>query len=306
MLGIARPALAQAGWPGQPIRLVVPFAAAGGTDLAARVIADHLSRILPQRVVVENRTGGGVTVGTDLVARAAPDGHTLLYTTIAHSVLRATVRRLPFMPEALVPVILVGAVPMVLVTSRTVPAETLQGFVAWARRRPDGIDAATSGPGSSPHLALVLLQRLTGMPMTFIVYRGSATTFSDLASERIQLAAPVGFAMAQDPRFRPLAVTTRTRAALMPDLPTAEEAGLPGYEAYTWHMLMAPPGTDPALVATINTAFRSAVANPEVSARLAAQEMTPMAGSPAEAAAFLATETARWSRMLADAGVAPE
>jgi tripartite-type tricarboxylate transporter receptor subunit TctC len=279
---------------------VVPFAAGGQTDIAARILAEHLSRTLPHRVVVENRTGAGVVVGTELVARAAPDGHTLLYSTIAHAVLAPLVPRLPFDPvEDFVPLAHIGAVPNVIVVARDVPAATLAELTALLRTRPGDFDAAFSGIGSATHLALALFASMAEVRFTMVPYRGSGAIYPDLAAGRVHFAAPVGLSLARDPALRALAVTTTRRARTLPDVPTVAEAGLPGYEAYSWHMLLAPRGLAAPLAVRINAVVNAALADPLVARRMVEAEMDLDPGTPAEAAALLRREAAKWAAILA-------
>jgi tripartite-type tricarboxylate transporter receptor subunit TctC len=306
LLLAAAPVAAQE-WPAQPVRLVVPFAAGGQTDIASRILAEHLSRTLGQRIVVENRTGAGVVVGTDVVARAAPDGHVLLYTTIAHAVLKPLVARLPFDPDAdFAPVIHIGAVPNAIVVARDVPAQTLPEFIALLRARPNTYDAAFSGVGSATHLALALFGSMAGVEFTMVPYRGSGAIYPDLAAGRVHFAAPVGLTLARDPALRTLAVTTARRARTLPDVPTVAEAGLPGYEAYSWHMVFAPRATPAPVVARINAVVAAALADADVARRMAEAEMELDPGTPPEAAALLARESAKWADILQRIGAVPQ
>jgi tripartite-type tricarboxylate transporter receptor subunit TctC len=308
LAGALLPALARAqdAWPSRPVRLVVPFAPGGATDIAGRILADSLSQTLPQRVIVENRTGAGVVVGSELVARAAPDGHTLLYTTIAHAVLRATVSGLPFDPDrAFTPILFAGAVPMVLVGSPGLPANTLADLVRLLRENPGKYNAAFSGHGSATHLGLEMLRDLAKVEFTMVPYRGSGAIHADLAAGRVHLASPVGLSLARDGTFKVFAVTTARRVRTLPDVPAAAET-IPGFDAYSWHMLLAPAGTPAPVVAAINAAFNRALTDPETARKLADQELEISGGTPADAARVLAEESAKWSRILAAAGVKPQ
>jgi tripartite-type tricarboxylate transporter receptor subunit TctC len=307
LLLLAAPAAAQEAWPTQPVRLIVPFAAGGQTDIASRILAEHMGRAHGQRFVVENRTGAGVVVGTEVAARAAPDGHALLYTTIAHAVLKPLVARLPFDPDAdFAPVIHVGAVPNAMVVARDVPAATLAEFIALLRANPNTYDAAFSGVGSATHLALALFGAMANVEFTMVPYRGSGAIYPDLAAGRVHFAAPVGLTLARDPALRTLAVTTARRAKTLPDVPTVAEAGLPGYEAYSWHMVFAPRATPAPLVARINAAITAALADPDVARRMADAEMELDPGTPAQAAALLARESAKWADILRRIGAVPQ
>ncbi|MBR0670827.1 Bug family tripartite tricarboxylate transporter substrate binding protein [Neoroseomonas soli] len=295
-------------WPTQPVRLVVPFAAGGPTDIPARLFAEELSKALPQRVIVENRTGAGVVVGTDAVAKAPKDGQTLLYTTVAHSVLGALFPRLPFDPVAdFTPVTLVGVIPMVITVNKDFPVRTLQELVEKLRKEPGQHDYASSGNGGALHLAAELLLRRAGVRANHVPYRGTAAAMPDVLNGTIPLIVDVATStlpFVQRGETRALAVMDSQRLPQLPDVPTTAEAGFPGLEAYTWHMVLAPSGTPAPVVDTIAQAFGKVAAERATQARLAelAMRLEPDS-SPARAAAWMVSERAKWEGIIREAGI---
>ena len=302
-------AQAQTVWPAAPVRLVVPVAAGGPTDVPARIVADEMSRHLPQRVVVENRTGGGIVVGTEMVARAPRDGQTLLYGTIAHAVARAMFDRLPFDPVAdFQPVALIGRIPMILLVNNDLPVRSLTELIALLRANPGRYDYASAGNGSSVHLASELFARTAGgLQMNHVPFRGTAAAVPDLLAGRIHLVVDVattGLPLAQRGALRPLAVSSLTRNPAAPEIPTFAEAGLPGYEVNTWHMVMAPAGTPRPVIDAVNAAVNQAIATPAIAQRLRDLTMEVTAGgTPEQASAFLAAEIAKWEPIIRAAGI---
>ena len=308
---LARPAIgfAQGAWPSQPVRLIGPFAAGGPTDIPARLFADEMSKFLPQRVLVENRTGAGVVVGSEVVAKAPKDGETLLYTTIAHAVLRPLFPRLPFDPTAdFAPVALLGTIPMVLLVNKDLPAQTLPELIALLRANPGKYDYGSSGNGGAVHLATELfLARAGGLKMNHVPYRGSAPAMPDLLAGRIAMfieVAATGIAWAKRDGVRALGVSAAARLPQLPEVPTFAEAGVKDAESYTWHMVIAPAGTPAPVLAQANAACNRVAADPAVAAKLTDLAMTLRADStPETARQFLLAEEAKWSAVIAAAGI---
>jgi tripartite-type tricarboxylate transporter receptor subunit TctC len=303
-----RAARAQGGWPSQPLRLVVPFAAGGPTDIPARLFAERMGAFLPNRVVVENRTGAGVVVGTDAVAKAPKDGLTLLYTTVAHTVLRPLFPGLPFDPEKdLVPVALVGVIPMIITVNRDSPARTLRELQERLQAEPGGFDYASSGNGGAVHLAAELMLRRLGARASHIPYRGSAAAMPDVLNGTIPIIVDVAsFAVpfVQRGETRALAVMDDRRLPQLPDVPTTAEAGFDDLTAYTWHMVMAPAGTPPEAIVAANAAFNRAAAEPAVQERLGDLAMRLVSDSTPETAAdWLRRETAKWEGLVREANI---
>ncbi|TCZ55260.1 Bug family tripartite tricarboxylate transporter substrate binding protein [Roseicella aquatilis] len=311
---LAAPAFAQRpeGWPSQPLRLVVPFAAGGPTDIPARLLAEELGKVLPQRPVVENRTGAGVVVGTDVVAKSAKDGTTLLYTTVSHAALRAMFARLPFDPLAdLQPVALVGVIPMVLMANKELPANTLQELIALFRANPGKYDYGSAGNGSALHLAAELfLREAGGLKVSHVPYRGSAAAMPDLLNGTTAFMLDVAnntIPYIQRGDVKGLAVSSQQRIPQLPNVPTFAEGGLPGYEAYTWHMVMVPRGTPEPIVRAVNATVNEVLAKPEVQARLSDLALQVRTDStPDSAEAWLRAEVAKWEPIIRAAGIKPD
>ena len=301
------PARAQGNWPSQPIRLVVPFAAGGPTDIPARLFAERIGASQSQRIIVENRTGAGVLVGTEAVAKAT-DGHTFLYTTVAHAVLRALFQRLPFDPDAdFVPVALVGVIPMLVTVGRNSPIRDMAGLQAALKADPGGMTYASSGNGGALHLATELMLRSMDARALHVPYRGTAAAMPDVLNGTIPLIVDVAtsaLSYAQSGETRALAVMDSTRLPQLPNVPTTAEAGFPGLEAYTWHMVMAPKGTPANVVQTVNQAFMRVAAEAAVQQRLSDLAMRLVTDStPESAAAWLRDETQKWSSVVREANI---
>ncbi|WP_043340875.1 Bug family tripartite tricarboxylate transporter substrate binding protein [Belnapia moabensis] len=303
---------AQPAWPNQPIRLIVPFAAGGPTDIPARLFAEEVSKLLPQRVVVENRTGAGVVVGTEAVATAPKDGHTLLYSTIAHSVLRPLFPRLAFDPVGdFQPVALLGVIPMILLVNNDLPAKTLQEAVALFRSKPGEYDYGSSGVGGAVHLATeLLLKRAGDLKVNHIPYRGSAAGMPDLLSGRLAMFMDVaagGLTFAKRGDARALGISSAQRLPQAPDIPTFAEGGVANAESYTWHMVFAPSGTPAPIVEQINAAFNKAAAQASVQQRLSDLTMLVRSDTtPETAKRWLTDEITKWEAIIRDAGIKVE
>lgn len=298
-LAATRSATAQ-DWPTQPIRMVVPFAAGGPTDIPARLVAERLSNVFPQRPVVENRTGSGVVVGTDVVSKAAKDGHTVLYSTVAHAVLKPLFPRLPFDPVAdFTPVILVGQIPCVLAVNTGLGVNTLPELIALLKANPGKYNFASSGNGGAVHLATALFLAMIGAEVNHVPYRGSSAAYPDLIAGNTHFIVDVGMGAARQPNMKALAMSALERSPNMPGIATFDELGVKGYEAYTWHMVFVPSGTPAPVVARLNQAINGVIAEPEVRSRLGeSMFMTVKGGTPAQADAFLKSEMTKWEGII--------
>ncbi|WP_342666321.1 Bug family tripartite tricarboxylate transporter substrate binding protein [Muricoccus aerilatus] len=307
---LAAPALhAQGTWPSAPVRLVVPFAAGGPTDVPARLVADELSKLLPQRVIVENRTGAGVVVGSDAVAKAPKDGQTLLYTTIAHAALRSIFPRLPFDPLAdFTPVALTGVIPMLMMVNKDLPVNSLPELIALLKANPGKYDYASTGNGAALHLATELfLSQAGGLKATHVPYRGSAAAMPDLLNGTVAMMLDVAnsaLPFVTRGEVKGLAISGAHRLPQVPNIPTFGEAGVPGYEAYTWHMVLAPSGTPEPVVSAINDALNKVMAMESVKQRLSDLTMeTRSDTTPASAKKWLDDEIAKWEPIIKAAGI---
>jgi tripartite-type tricarboxylate transporter receptor subunit TctC len=290
------------------VRLIVPFAAGGPTDIPARLFAERMGGFLPNRVVVENRTGAGVVVGTDAVAKAPKDGLTLLYSTVAHTVLRPLFPGLPFDPVAdFAPVALVGVIPMIITVNKDFPARTLQELQQRLRDDPDGVDYASSGNGGAVHLATELMLRRLGVRATHVPYRGSAAAMPDVLNGTVPILVDVATSavtFARRGETRALAVMDDRRLPQLPDVPTTAEAGFDDLVAYTWHMVMAPAGTPPEAILAANAAFNRAAAEPVTQQRLGDLAMRLVSDSTPETAAdWLRRETGKWEGLVRQANI---
>ncbi|WP_424813622.1 Bug family tripartite tricarboxylate transporter substrate binding protein [Roseococcus sp. YIM B11640] len=297
-----------ADWPSQPVRLVVPFSAGGPTDIPARIIADEMSRNLPNRLVVENRTGSGIIVGSDVVAKAPKDGLTVLYSTVGHAVVRALFPRVPFDPvRDFTPVALVGKVPMIMMVNKDFPAQTLPEFIKLIRENPGKYDYASSGNGAAAHLTTELFLHMAGgLKMNHIPFRGISAALPDILAGRIPMIVDIAASAVPLIRrgdLRPLAISTTERSPLLPELPTFIEGGVAGFESYTWHMMFVPSGTPTPVVNTINGHVNRALAVDAVRDKLVDLTIDVTQSTPESAAAFLASEIAKWEPVIRSAGI---
>ena len=311
-LGAAVPsvALAQA-YPSKPVRVIVPFAPGGGSDAVGRVLGQKLGERLGQQFVVENRTGAGGSIGAAAVAKAAPDGYTLLLGSISEVALFPAVNPgAPYDPlRDFAPIGLAGVVPFVLVASETVPAPTVQALVGLAKAEPGKLAYGSAGNGSTTHLAMELFASMAGVRFTHIPYKGSAPVMTDLLNGTLQLALstmPATLPHAKNPKVRMLAVTTATRAAAMPDVPTMQEAGVKGYATSLWTGLLAPAGTPPAVVDALSREMTAALADADVRAALTRQGAEPAPSTPAQFASQIRTDLETWRAVVKEAGIKGE
>ena len=308
VLAMADTAPAQESFPDKPIRLVVPFAAGGSTDLVARVVAQAMGDRLGQQMVVENRGGAGGNLGATAVAEADPDGYTILMGTIATHALSASLyAEPPFDPEKdFAPIVLLVTVPNVLTVNKDYPVKTVKELIARLKEHPGEEVYSSSGNGTPLHLSGQLFMSMTGTEMVHVPYKGSGPALVDAISGAVpinfdNLPSSTGFI--KSGALRALAVTTKTRAAIFPDVPTMEEAGVPGYETNTWNALFAPAGTPPEAVAKLNAAANAVLVDPEVKKRLADVGAETVGGTPAQLAAHVTAEIARWRPVIKAANV---
>jgi len=297
-------------YPAKPIRLVVPFAPGGPADVIGRIIGQQLDIILGQSLVVENRGGAGGTLGTADVAVAEPDGYTLLSAQpgplTTHALLYKNLR---FDPAALEPVIVLTKIPIVLAVRTDFPAGTVAELIAYAKANPGKITYGSQGIGTSPHLTTALFARRTGTVMTHVPYKGTAQVVNDLVAGHVDLLfiqLDSVRELARAGKVKLLAVASDKRLAELPDLPSLAEAGVPDFQADTWNAIAAPPKTPQPIIAKLNAAMNDVFAMPDVKSRLAAMSMAPAGGSPADMAAFVKAETARWGEVIRAAGIKVE
>ncbi len=302
---------AQPVWPDQPIRMVLPYAPGGPTDVIARLISDTLSQRLPQRVVVENRTGAGGNIGASNVAKSRPDGATFLFTNTGHAVNRALYAHLDYDPvKDLTPVTIVAESPMVLLVPNSSPARNLADFVAAVRAKPGETSYVTTGTGGALQLVSLLLTKAAGLDMVEVPYRGSAPAAQDLVAGRVGMLYDAGvtaFPLATSGQARALVVSSTQRSPVMPDVPTIAEAGYPAATFSVWQGVFAPAGTPEAIIGKMRDEIAAILTEGALRQRLTelgAERI--VANTPAEARAYVDAEMTRWEGVLRDAGVQPQ
>jgi tripartite-type tricarboxylate transporter receptor subunit TctC len=306
---LALPVAAQS-YPTRAVRLVVPSSPGGGTDISARILAPQLTRFLGQQVVVENRPGAGTMIGGEAVARAAPDGYTLLMGISTLAINPAMYRKVPYDAlKDLAPISQAVSLSNVLVVHPSLPAKSVKEFVALVKPRPGQINFASAGVGTSPHLSMELFLVMTGLKMLHVPYKGSGPGVTDLIAGHVPAMMP-NMLSAQphikSGRLRALGVTGSKRAPGADDIPTIAEAGVPGYEAVQWYGVLAPAGTPRDIISKLHTGVVRALQNPEVRQRLLNDGAEPIGSSPEEFAAYLRSETAKWAKVTQAAGIKPD
>lgn len=306
MGGLGMGASAQAAYPDKPVRILVGFSPGGTTDVVARVVAKELTDELGQPFVVENRPGASSNIATEAVARAAPDGYTLLMVAVTSAVNQTLFKKLNFdLVADFAPMALAARVPNVLVVNPNVPAKDVKELVAYAKANPDKVSFASSGSGTSIHMAGELFKLETGLKTLHVPYKGSSPALTDLMGGQVQFMfdnMPSAWPHVQSGKLRALAVTTADRSASAPDLPTMIEAGFPNFDVSSWFGLLAPKGTPPEVVERINAAVNKALAKPEVKERFAGLGAVPGAGSSADFQNFIKTEVDRWAKVVKASG----
>jgi tripartite-type tricarboxylate transporter receptor subunit TctC len=294
-------------WPSRPVRFVVPYPPGGPTDILGRVVAQRLALDLGQPMVVENRPGASGVIGSEAVARAAPDGQAFLMNASIHVIIPHLNRAMPFDALAdFTPVTDMARVPLVAVVNPSLPVRGIPELIAWLQAHPGRVSFGSSGNASALHLAGEMFKLMTGTEMVHVPYRGGGPAVQDLIAGNIQLmfdSIPSSAAAVRAGLLRPLAVTTASRVAAYPDLPTIAEAGVPGFDIATWYGIWAPPRTPGAIVHRLQQAVAAAVQVPEVREKLATLGADPVADTPEEFARFCAREYDRWGRLVRDARV---
>jgi tripartite-type tricarboxylate transporter receptor subunit TctC len=289
-------------YPNKPIRMIIPFAPGGSTDVVFRILAPKLSEQLGQPVVVENRPGGGAIIGMGVVARAAPDGYVLGVASLSFGANPFLHSKMPFeTPKDFSPVSLVALVPMVLAVNPAVPARSVKALIALAREKPGQINYGSAGTGSSNHLATELLTYLSGVKMTHIPYKsGGEAVISLIAGQTSVLFATIPSSLQhfKSGRLVGLAVTSATRDPTLPDIPTIAESGVPGYEVNDWQGVFAPAGTPKAVIDRVNTAIVKTLALPGMKESIEQVGAHPVGTSPAELSAYLDKQLATWSKVI--------
>jgi tripartite-type tricarboxylate transporter receptor subunit TctC len=303
-LAIALPAAALAqDYPGKPIRLVVGYSPGGTTDIIARIIGAQLSKTLHQAVVVENRPGAGGNIGADFVAKAAPDGYTLMLGTAGTMAVNPWIyKNMPFdTVHDFAPISLIASLPNLMVVNPKVPARNVQEFVAWAKQHPGKVFFASSGIGNTPHLTAELFNQTTGLNMIHVPYKGSGPAMTDLVGGKVQVMfdnMPSAIGHARSGELRALAVTSPKRVSSAPDIPTVAESGYPGFKVVTWFGLFAPAGTPSAVIERLNREVADAVRDPQVHKHLLDLGAEPTSNSPAEFSKLVKDEKETWGKVV--------
>jgi tripartite-type tricarboxylate transporter receptor subunit TctC len=299
--------LAQDKWPGKHINYVVPFAAGGTTDILGRLIAQKLGPALGTTVIIDNKPGAGGNIGSDFVAKAAPDGHTILGGTISsHSINTSLYAKMPYDPiKNFQPVTLIGMLPNVLVVNANSPYKTVKDIIDAGKAKPESIAFGSSGNGTSQHLSGELFKSLSGINMLHVPYKGSAPAMQGLMGEQVTLVfenAVAAIPLIQSGRLRALAVTSGKRYSGLPDVPALAES-LAGYEIVSWQAVFAPAGTPQAVVQRLSSEIAKIIQEPEVKARLSTLGVEPSGAGPAELGAFQKAEVAKWAQLIKTANI---
>lgn len=310
VLALAAGAQAQQTFPNKPITIVVPASPGGAIDIAARLIGARFTAAWGQPVNIENKGGAAGMLGSDFVAKAAPDGHTLALVASSHAINPSLYKKLPFdTVKSFEPVVLTHVVPLMLVVNKDIPAKNVTELVGYLKGHPGQASYASSGNGGAPHMSAELFKSMAGVDIAHVPYKGSTAAHPDLIAGRTALMFDTVAAVApqvKGGKVRALAVTTPKRSGLFPELPTMAEAGLKGYETSTWGGLLAPAGTPKDVIAKLNAEVNKALATPDVREKLAAAGIEPAGGTPQQFNDFIQSEMARWAKVANSAGIQPE
>jgi tripartite-type tricarboxylate transporter receptor subunit TctC len=297
-------------YPNRPVRLIVPFPAGGPNDIIGRLVAQKLAEPLGQQVIVDNRAGAGGNIGTDLVAKAPPDGYTLLSGGMGSLVMNPIIEKVPYNPlRDFAPVILMASAPNVLVTHPSLPVRDVKGLIALARAHPGQLNYGSGGVGSTPHLSGALFNALARVDIVHVPYKGNAPAITDLLGGQVQLAylgIPPVQPHIQGGKLKAIAVTSARRSAALPQVPTVMEAGVPGYELSPWYGVLAPAGTPADIVAKLNAAIGNIVRTPEMTEKLAAIGAEAETTTPQQYGARLKADIEKWTGVIRQAKIGKE
>jgi tripartite-type tricarboxylate transporter receptor subunit TctC len=297
-------------YPARPIRLISPFTPGGGNDLVSRAVALAMSKNVGQSVVVDNRPGANTIVGMELVAKAAPDGYTLIMTSSTQAINATLYPKLPYDSiRSFAPVCLVGSSPLIVAVPTASPIKSVMELIAAARAKPGELTYPSAGTGNATHLGGELFASMAGVKLTHVPYKGSGPGLTDLSAGRLAVAFSTALSVVpfvKSGRLRAIAVTSGKRSSFMPELPTVAESGLPGYEASTWYGVIAPAGTPRAVVTRLNAEIVKALALPEVGDRLVAQGIDPVGNTAEQFAAYIRLEIVKWAKIIKSTGVTAE
>jgi len=301
---------ANAEYPERPIRILVPFAPGGGTDILARMVGQKLTQAWGKQVVVDNRTGANGVIAAELTAKANPDGHTLLFVAIGHAINPLLNKKLPYDTEKdFTPVSLTAVIPLVLAVHPSVKANSVQELIALAKSRPEPLTYASGGVGSSQHLATALMGYMAGIKLNHVPYKGGNQGLLDLVAGHLDMMISTILTVvphAKVGRLRALAVTTAKRNTAVPDLPTIAEGGLPGYESIAWYGMVAPAGLPPGVLAKLSAEVIKSTRSSDMWDALVKQGAEPVGNTPREFGAFIKAETSKYAKVIKEAGMKSE
>jgi tripartite-type tricarboxylate transporter receptor subunit TctC len=310
LAAVAGAALAQAGYPNRPVRIVVPSSPGGGTDILTRLLTPQLTERLHQQVVVDNRPGAGSIIGNELVSRAAPDGYTLLMGISTLAILPSMHKKLPYDAlRDLAPITQAIAAPNVLVVHPSLPVRSVKELIAFARKRPGDLSYASAGLGTNPHLCMELFLNMAQVKMVHVPYKGLGPAIIDLVAGHVVVATATmltGLPQIRSGRLRGLGVTGSARSSVLPDLPTIAEAGVPGYEAGQWYGLFAPARTPANIISQLHAAMAGALKASAIREKMASDGVQPVGSTPDEFARFMRAETDKWGKVARAAGIVPQ
>jgi tripartite-type tricarboxylate transporter receptor subunit TctC len=307
-LSLAHPAIAAGAYPNRPVRLICPSVPGGTTDLTARIVAQKLSEDWRYQVIVDNRGGASGVIGTELAARAAPDGHTMLLGTMSNLAVNPAFSKVPYDPvKDFAPVSLVVTAPQLLAVHPQLPAKTTRELIALAKAKPGQYAYASSGAGSTPHIAIELFKLMAGIDVLGVQYKASGPAITELISGQVQMMMTGVLALSphvKAGRVRALAITSSKRNAALPDLPTVAESGVPGFDVQVWFAVFMPAGTPRQFIADTNGRIRKMLEAPELRARLIGQGADPQSSTPEELGALVKNDVARWVKVVKATGLA--
>jgi tripartite-type tricarboxylate transporter receptor subunit TctC len=304
------PSLCAQGYPVKPVRVIVPFAPGGNTDIIARIVAPKMGELLGQQIIIDNRGGAGSVIGTELAAKAPPDGYTLLMVSAAHVINPAMVRKLPYdSVKDFAPISVIADVPTAFVIHPSLPVKNVKEFIALAKARPGHLNYSTAGRGTVGHLAAELLSSMAKIKMVHVPYKGSGPSIIDLIAGHVQLqlsSLPAVIQHAKTGKLRMIAQTGKTRSPAAPDVPTMEESGLPGFVVSSGFGLLAPAGAQRPIIDRVHGALIKSLADANVKKNLSEQGADPVGNTPDEYDAFNKSEIQKWLKVTRDAGIQPE
>ncbi len=312
LLSLLAPFMASADptYPNRPVRLVIPFATGGSNDIVGRFMADQLQKRLGEPFVVDNRGGAGGTLGTDFVAKSKPDGYTLLLISTPHTANASLYKKLPYHPiKDFLPISRIGTAPQVISVYPGLPVKTLPELITYVKARPNQVNFVSSGVGSSQHLVTEMFASQAGLQLVHIPYKGAGAALADVAAGHAQISVGTvvqGLPLIKAERLRPLAVSGNKRQAVLPDVPTASEMGLKGYDADNWWGILAPVGTPADVIQKLNTAIADILSKPETIKKLSDESATVSYQGPEEFSKFMAAESQKWALLIKTLKLQPE